>query len=146
MSLTISPVRDDDGKVIGASKMARDITRERVAEAEREKFVTLVETSTDFIGICDLRGVQTFVNRAGLAMVGLESVEQARRVPVGDFFFPEDRPKMIEEFFPNVLEQGHGEVEVRFRNFKTGEARWMAYKVLTAPKTQRRPAERRLRR
>ena len=100
MSLTISPVRDDDGNVIGASKMVRDIMRERVAEAEREKFVTLVETSTDFIGICDLQGVPSFVNRAGLAMVGLDSMEQARRVPVGDFFFPEDRPKMIERFLP----------------------------------------------
>ena len=33
------------------------------------------------------------------------------------------------EFFPAVLEKGHGEIEVRFRNFKTGAARWMAYKV-----------------
>ena len=29
------------------------------------------------------------------------------------------------------MEKGHGEIEVRFRHFKTGEARWMAYKVLT---------------
>ncbi len=140
VSLTISPVRDDDGNVIGASKIVRDIMRERVAEAEREKFVTLVETSTDFIGICDLQGVPSFVNRAGLAMVGLDSLEQARGVPVGDFFFPEDRPKMIDDFFPKVLEQGHGEIDVRFRNFKTGEARWMAYKVLTLKDRDGRPA------
>ena len=37
----------------------------------------------------------------------------------------------MDEFFPAVLEKGHGEIEVRFRHFKTGEARWMAYKVLT---------------
>jgi signal transduction histidine kinase len=30
-----------------------------------------------------------------------------------------------------VLKDGHGEIEVRFRHFKTGQARWMAYKVLT---------------
>ena len=30
-----------------------------------------------------------------------------------------------------MLEKGHGEIEIRFRNFKTGEALWMAYKVLT---------------
>jgi signal transduction histidine kinase/ActR/RegA family two-component response regulator len=29
------------------------------------------------------------------------------------------------------LRDGHGEIEVRFRHFKTGEARWMAYKVVT---------------
>ena len=37
----------------------------------------------------------------------------------------------MDEFFPSVLDKGHGEIEVRFRHFKTGEARWMAYKVLT---------------
>ena len=93
-------------------------------------FVTLVENSTDFIGICDLEGVPFFVNRAGLEMVGLESIEEAKRTAVRDFFFPEDQAKLMDEFFPGVLEQGHGEIEVRFRNFKTGEARWMAYKVV----------------
>ncbi len=32
ISLTISPVRDEDGRVIGASKIARDITRRKAAE------------------------------------------------------------------------------------------------------------------
>ena len=53
--------------------------------------------------------------------------------PCADFFFPEDQPRIMDEFFPSVLEKGHGEIEVRFRHFKTGEARWMAYKVLTLP-------------
>src|SRR5262249_22467003 len=34
-----------------------------------------------------------------------------------------------------VSERGHGEIEVRFRHFQTGEARWMAYKVLTLTDT-----------
>src|SRR6185436_7469308 len=90
----------------------------------------LVESSTDFIGIYDLQGIPFFVNRAGLAMVGLADIEQARRTPVADFFFPEDQARVLDEFFPAVLREGHGEIEVRFRHFKTGEARWMAYKVL----------------
>ena len=39
VSLTVSPVKDKDGKVVGASKIVRDITDRRRAEAEREKFV-----------------------------------------------------------------------------------------------------------
>ena len=139
VSLTVSPVRDADGRVIGASKIVRDVTERKRAEAEREKFVTLVETSTDFIGMCDLDGVPFFVNRAGLKMVGLEDLEEARRTPVADFFFPEDQPQILNEFFPAVLERGHGEIEVRFRHFRTGEARWMAYKVLTLPGADGRP-------
>ncbi|HEX4900199.1 MAG TPA: PAS domain S-box protein, partial [Pyrinomonadaceae bacterium] len=130
VSLTISPIKDEAGNVVGASKIARDITDRKRVEADREKFATLVESSTDFIGMCDLDGVPFFVNRAGLEMVGLDSIEEARNTPVADFFFPEDQDRIMNQFFPAVMEQGHGEVEIRFRHFKTGTARWMAYKVL----------------
>ena len=139
VSLTISPIRDASGVVIGASKIARDVTERKRIEAEREKFVTLIENSTDFIGMCDLDGVPFFVNRAGLKMVGLDDIEQARRMPVASFFFSEDQDRMMHEFFPSVLRNGHGEVEVRFRHFKTGAPRWMAYKVLTLPGADGRP-------
>jgi PAS domain S-box-containing protein len=130
VSLTISPIKDDAGNVVGASKIVRDVTERKRVERDRENFVTVIENSTDFIGMCDLYGVPFFVNRAGLELVGLDSIEEARTVMVQDFFFPEDQSKMMDEFFPRVFEEGHGEIEVRFRHFKTGEARWMAYKVL----------------
>ncbi len=137
--VTIQPIRDDEGRVLFLAPTAVDITDRNRAEADREKFVTLVENSTDFIGMCDLDGVPFFINRAGLQMVGLDDIDEARRMPVASFFFPEDQPKIMEEFFPSVLESGHGEIEVRFRHFKTGEARWMAYKVLTLPDREGRP-------
>ena len=130
VSLTISPLRNDAGVVVGASKIVRDIGDRRLAESERQKFVTLVENSTDFIGICDLNAVPIFVNRAGLKMVGLDDLDAAKAIHVREFFFPEDQSRIMDEFFPQVLEKGHGEIEVRFRHFKTGQARWMAYKVL----------------
>jgi PAS domain S-box-containing protein len=131
VSLTISPIKDDSGTVFGASKIARDITERKSAESERQKFVTVIENSTDFIGMCDLEGIPFFINRAGLEMVGLENIEEARQTTVREFFFPEDQEMLMNDFFPSVLKDGHGETEIRFRHFKTGHARWMAYKVLT---------------
>jgi PAS domain S-box-containing protein len=139
VSLTISPIKDEAGRVIGASKIVRDVTDRRRAEADRQKFVTLVENSTDFIGMCDLEGIPFFVNRAGLAMVGLDDLEAARSTAVQAFFFPEDQARIMQEFFPQVLAHGHGEIEVRFRHFKSGAAIWMAYKVLTLPDAAGRP-------
>jgi PAS domain S-box-containing protein len=135
----IQPIRDGAGRVLFLAPTGIDITDRKRAEADRERFVTLIENSTDFIGICDLDGVPLFVNRAGLEKVGLDDFEQARRTPVGSFFFPEDQPRIVQEFLPSVLEKGHGEIEVRFRHFKTGDARWMAYKVLTLPDAEGRP-------
>jgi PAS domain S-box-containing protein len=39
ISLTVSPIRDADGRVVGASKIARDITERRRMEAERERLL-----------------------------------------------------------------------------------------------------------
>ncbi|MFZ0061322.1 MAG: PAS domain S-box protein [Pyrinomonadaceae bacterium] len=128
--VTIQPIHDEKGGVLFLAPTGTDITDRKRAEADLEKFATLIETSTDFIGMCDLDGIPFFINRAGLEMVGLDSIEQARNTPVADFFFPEDQDRIMNQFFPAVMEQGHGEIEVRFRNFKTGAARWMAYKVL----------------
>jgi PAS domain S-box-containing protein len=36
VSLTVSPIKNEDGKVIGASKILRDITRQKQIEAERD--------------------------------------------------------------------------------------------------------------
>jgi PAS domain S-box-containing protein len=139
VSLTISPVKAADGTVVGASKIVRDITARKAIESERQNFVTLAENSTDFIGMCDLDGIPFYVNRAGLEKVGLDGIEQARRIKVVDFFFPEDRVRIMEEFLPAVLEKGHGELEVRFRHFKTGAALWMVYKVVALTDAPGRP-------
>ena len=41
ISLTVSPVRDATGQIIGASKVARDITERKRAEEERERLASL---------------------------------------------------------------------------------------------------------
>jgi PAS domain S-box-containing protein len=137
--LTILPITDAGGEVLFLAATGVDVTDRKRAEAEREKFVTLVENSTDFVGMCDLNGVPFFVNRAGLELVGLDDMSEARRTPVASFFFPEDQHRIVHEFLPSVLARGQGEVEVRFRNFKTGAARWMAYKVVTLPDAEGHP-------
>jgi PAS domain S-box-containing protein len=139
VDITILPITDEAARVLFLAQAGIDITERKRAEADRQKFVTLVENSTDFIGMYDLAGIPFFINRAGLEMVGLGGIEQARHTAVRDFFFPEDQPRIMDEFFPSVLESGHGEIEVRFRHFRTGEAIWMAYKVLTVTDPNGRP-------
>jgi PAS domain S-box-containing protein len=129
VDFVLLPIKDEAGRVLFLSPTGKDITDRKRAEDDRQKFVTLIENSTDFIGMCDLEGTPFFVNRAGLEKVGLADMEQARHTPVRDFFFPEDQHRIMDVFFPSVLAKGHGETEVRFRNFRTGKARWMAYKV-----------------
>jgi PAS domain S-box-containing protein len=114
------------GRLLG---VAQDITERRRAEEERHKFVSLAENSTEFIGICDLHGRPIFVNDAGLRLVGLDTVEEAKQMHVRDFFFPEDLGFIDKGLLPSAQQWSRSEVEVRFRNFKTGEARWVICNV-----------------
>ena len=45
ISLTVSPVKDQSGKIVGASKVARDITEHKRAEQERERLLALEKAS-----------------------------------------------------------------------------------------------------
>jgi PAS domain S-box-containing protein len=117
------------GTLAGYIGSCIDITEKRRAEEERQKFVSLAERSLEFIGMCDLEFRLFYVNSAGLRLFGLGSLEAACRLKVPDYFFPEDQDFVNNEFFPRILRDGHGEVEIRFRNFKTGRAIWMLWNV-----------------
>jgi PAS domain S-box-containing protein len=45
ISLTVSPVRDQSGRIVGASKVARDITERKLAERERDRLLALERES-----------------------------------------------------------------------------------------------------
>jgi PAS domain S-box-containing protein len=55
VSLTISPIVDDEKQVIGASKIARDITRQRQAEAERKQLADSLSKSVAELSEADRR-------------------------------------------------------------------------------------------
>lgn len=137
-TIAYSPVPDETapGGVGGVLATMHEITEKVVAERrlaalreERQRFVSLAENSHEFIGMCDMDFKPFYVNPAGMRLVGLEGLDQAMRTAVQDFFFPEDQAFIMEDFFPGVLRDGHREIEVRFRHFRTGEPLWMLYAV-----------------
>jgi PAS domain S-box-containing protein len=114
-------LRGEAGELAGVVAVLEDVTRRDALERERESFVRLVERSRDFVGLAAMDGTLLFVNEAGLALVGLASVAEARAKRTDDFFHPEDRVWFDVER-PAVLEHGHWDGESVLRNFQTGEA------------------------
>ena len=100
------------------------------ADVRFQQLVTLAEVSSEFFGTCDMEFMPVYGNAAAMRMVGLADLEQVKRTPLQEFFFPEDLPFIIDEFLPRVLREGQAKVEIRFRHFMTGEPVWVEYSVV----------------
>ncbi len=70
ISVTISPILDDSGKVIGASKIARDITDRRRADESRFRLAAIVDSADDAIISKDLNGIVTSWNNGARRLFG----------------------------------------------------------------------------
>ena len=125
VSLTIGPIIDSHGNVVGFSKIAQDITqRKRAEKAIREsqdRYRRIVETANEGVWLLDSQFRTTYVNRQMEKMLGYEPGEMMGR-SVFDFYFPEDveyKKQILDRRQQGVREQ----LEGRFRR-KDGSELW----------------------
>ena len=97
VSLTISPVRDAAGHIVGASKVARDITQRKQAEQalrdSEERFRSIVETTPECVKVVAADGEILHINTSGLTMLGAENPRDVLGKSIYDFIVREHREK-----------------------------------------------------
>ena len=97
VSLTISPVRDREGRVVGASKVARDITQQKQAEralrASEERFRAIVETTPECVKLVAPDGTLLHMNSSGLTLVGADCADAVVGKSVYDLIESKDRDR-----------------------------------------------------
>jgi PAS domain S-box-containing protein len=79
ISLTVSPIRDDAGRVVGASKIARDISDRKRADAAASRLAAVIESSDDAIVTKNLDGIIASWNPAAERMFGYTAAEAIGR-------------------------------------------------------------------
>jgi PAS domain S-box-containing protein len=99
--------------------ICRDVTKRVQAEEEQQIFTSLVENSTDLIGIASLDGKVFYLNKAGLKLVGLDCLGDVRRRRIQDFAM-EKHLKPLQEMLASLSKEGTWKGEARIRDFKTG--------------------------
>ena len=111
VSLTLSPIRDNAGAIIGAAKIVEDITEKILAEhqmrrleADRGYLADIVESSNDAIVARDIDGLVVSWNKAAARMFGYSAGEIMGLST--DILAPPER---------------QGEAEMMFQRLKAGE-------------------------
>ncbi|WP_230970961.1 PAS domain S-box protein [Nitrogeniibacter aestuarii] len=84
VSVTISPVHDEHGRIVGASKIARDITQRRRAEAHMRLASTVFDHTHEGVAIADFSGRILQINEAFTQITGYDRREAIGRT--GEMF------------------------------------------------------------
>ncbi len=97
ISLTISPVKDSAGRVVGASKVARDVSDqkqiERTLRESEERFRAIVETTSECVKLVRADGTLLHMNSSGLTMVGADCADEVTGKSFYDLVAANDREK-----------------------------------------------------
>jgi PAS domain S-box-containing protein len=88
----------------------------------RQVFVSLLDNSSDFIGIADPTGKPIYVNPAGRRMVGLAADSSVERLKIEQFYPAELRSFATDVILRTMIERGQWSGETQFRNFRTDAA------------------------
>jgi PAS domain S-box-containing protein len=127
VSITVSPVRDAEGRITGAFKIARDITARKRAEAalreSEETFRVVTDSVPAMIWMSGVDRRCTLVNRAWLAFTG-RSIESELGHGWTDGVHPDDLSRCLETYTEAFDRREPFSMEYRLRRHDE-EYRWV---------------------
>ena len=89
ISLTVSPIRDAGGTIVGASKIARDVSERKRAEAERARLLAIVEENATITERLNEVGavVASALDRSEIVQTVVDAATKGTHAEFGAFFY-----------------------------------------------------------
>src|SRR6202167_2725478 len=127
VSLTISPVRDLSGHVIGASKVARDITAQKQSEQalreSEQRFRVITDASPIMVWMAGTDKLCYYFNKGWLDFVG-RTLEQESGNGWAENVHPDDFDRCLQIYVESFDARQPFEMEYRMRHHN-GQYRWI---------------------
>ena len=128
VSLTIFPVRDDAGTIIGAATTTREITQRRrdaaaLAASER-RFRAAFDDAPDGMALVGLQGEFLQVNRAGCELVGY-SEQELLHMSIADIVHPDELEAELLSMTRVIRDGGRGDNNALRLVHRDGSVRWV---------------------
>lgn len=117
-------IRIDDpqtGQPIGRGFSIRDLRPELAAQEAQRKLLTLVDNSIELMSILEMDGKNSYINKAGMAMLGFDNEQQVLETPISQLHAPEHFSLVEQQVLPSVMNLGRWSGEMLVRHLKTGE-------------------------
>ncbi|HZC24996.1 MAG TPA: PAS domain S-box protein [Candidatus Binatia bacterium] len=127
VSVTISPLRNSSGRIIGASKVARDITaqkrNEQALRESEQRYQTVTDASPVMIWMSGTDKLCYYFNRGWLDFVG-RTLEQETGNGWLEHVHRDDFDRCLQVYFSSFEARRPFEMEYRLRHH-TGQYRWL---------------------
>ncbi|HTB51808.1 MAG TPA: PAS domain S-box protein [Ferruginibacter sp.] len=130
ISLTISPIKDAEGNIIGASKIARDITKqketERLVTESEQRFKAIADSAPVMIWMSGTDKLCYFFNKGWLDFTG-RTLEQEQGNGWAEGIHPEDLQRCLDIYVSSFDERKEFYMEYRLKA-GDGEYKWISDK------------------
>lgn len=121
VQVNIAYIIDEDESKDNILVIASDISSEVIARKEQQKLLTLVENSSDLISVANLDGIITYMNDAGMKLLGLSNNASTITRNIRDLFTPEHLIELERDILPAVINNGRWTGRQYYTQQETGE-------------------------
>lgn len=119
---------DDTDNTSATQSSSPDLAPDSVLDSDRtpvdplirEGVTALVECSTDLVALTTLDQRMTFLNAAGMRLVGLPNLAAVRNTIITDYFGEEVADRINSDVVPAVMATGSWQGILNMRHFQTG--------------------------